>query len=360
MKKVFIFGYYGFKNLGDEAILTSIIKTIKELDSSVMISALTYNEKYTSKIHGIKGVSRNRLAEVLRAIKAADLVISGGGSLLQDITSSRSLIYYLILILISKFMKKPVMFYSNGFGPIQNRFNKILTRKVVNLVDKIIVRDEDSRKVMEAIGIRNAIEITTDATFGLEGIHAGKAKELLMIENIPLDRPLVGISIRPWYFKDSFLEIMAKFSDYLADKGISVVFIPMQTPKDYDTSNKILKLMKKEAYVLKGEYDPEELLGIIGEMKFLVGMRLHALIFAGIMGVPMLGLEYDPKIPAFLNTISQKNMGPVEKLDNVSLCIEFDKLWKEREELSNRLTSSVQLLKQKALKNKEILKAMLD
>jgi len=360
MKKVFIFGYYGFKNLGDEAILTSIIKTIKENDSSIKISALTYNGKYTSKIHGITGVSRNHLGEVVRAIKAADLVISGGGSLLQDITSSRSLLYYLFLIVTAKLMKKPVLFYSNGFGPIRSKMNQLITKKVVNMVDKIIVRDEDSKKAMEAIGITNSIEVTTDATFILEGVGIDKAEQLLINENIPVNKPIVGISVRPWYVKDSFIETMARFADYLADKGLAVLFIPMQSPKDLEISNKIIKQMKKEAYVLKDDYSPEELMGIIGKTEALVGMRLHALIFAGIMGVPMLGLEYDPKIPAFLHGVHQRNMGKVEKLDHLSLCIEFDKLWAERGHQAQQLINTVQNFKLRALRNKEVLKKMLE
>jgi len=360
MKKVFVFGYYGFKNLGDEATLSSIIKTIKKIDSTIEVSALSYNGKYTEEIHGVKGISRNNLVEVTKAIRRTDLVISGGGSLLQDVTSSRSLIYYLVLILLAKILKKPVLFYSNGFGPIRGRFNRLITRKVVNMVDKIIVRDKDSKDTMEAIGVFKHIDITTDATFVLESINREKAREILDNENIPMDKPLVGISIRPWYVKDSFIDTMASFADYLSDKGINVLFIPMQGSKDLEISNRILKAMKKEGFILRDEYRPEELLGVIGELEILIGMRLHALIFAGIMGIPMLGLEYDPKISSYLAMVQQKNMGKVEGLDHLNLCIEFDKLWTNRESQAQLLTAKVEEFKKKAALNKEILKRMLE
>lgn len=359
MKNIFIFGYYGFKNLGDEAILASIIKTIKENDASANILALSYNVKYTEKIHGVTGVSRNNLGEIIRAIAGSDLVISGGGSLLQDVTSSRSLVYYLALVVIAKLMSKPVIFYSNGFGPIGNRVNQIITKKIVNKVDKIIVRDEDSKKAMEDIGIWKPIEITSDATFILTGTGSERARKILQDENIPVDRPFVGISVRPWYFKEAFVETMAKFADYLSDKGITVLFIPMQMPKDLDISNRIINHMKREAYVLREDYRPEDVLAIIGEMEILVGMRLHALIFAGIQGVPMLGLEYDPKIPAFLQSVGQKNMGKLDKFDHVSLCIEFDHLWVSREERSDKLKEIVQRNQEKLHYNKEMMKTML-
>lgn len=360
MNNIFIFGYYGFKNLGDEAILASIIKTIKENDSSAHILALSYNVSYTEKIHRVTGVSRNNMIEVIKAIRASNLVISGGGSLLQDVTSSRSLVYYLALVLFAKLMSKPVLFYSNGFGPIRNRINKILTKEIVNKVDKIIVRDEDSKRAMEDIGISRPIKVTTDATFILGGTGSDRALEILKDEKIPTDSPFVGISVRPWYFKESFIEIMAKFADYLSDKGLAVLFIPMQMPKDLEVSNKIIKKMKRKAYVLEGDYIPEDVLAIIGKMQILIGMRLHALIFAGIQGIPMLGLEYDPKIPTFLKSVGQKNMGILDKLDLVNLCIEFDDLWSSREQYSQELKEMIKHNQEIANNNKEILKTMMD
>lgn len=299
------------------------------------------------------------MGAIIQGIRQADLVVSGGGSLLQDVTSSRSLIYYLTLIVLAKTMRKPVLFFSNGFGPIRNRFNQYITRKIVNMVDKIIVRDSDSKVAMESIGISQRIEETTDATFILEGVNSSEALEILKRENIPLDKPLVGISIRPWFVKGAFNDTLAKFADYLSEKGINVLFIPMQGNKDSEVSHKIIKTMKKEAYVLKEEYGPEEILGIIGQLKIMVGMRLHALIFAGIMGIPMLGLEYDPKIASFLTMMGQKNMGKVEKLDHLNLCIEFDDLWTNREEQAQLLTRKVKDLKKKTETNLEILKTIL-
>ncbi|QEK11453.1 polysaccharide pyruvyl transferase CsaB [Crassaminicella thermophila] len=359
MKKVFIFGYYGFKNLGDEAILSSIIKTLKENEPSVKIYALSYNVNHTEKIHGIIGVSRNHIKDIIYAIKNADLVISGGGSLLQDVTSSRSLLYYLGIIGISKLFKKPVLFFSNGFGPVKRKFNQYLTSKIVNKVDKIIVRDKQSKLDMEEIGINIPIEVTTDATFVLESVHKERVKKIFRDEMIPLDKPLIGISVRPWYVKENFIENMAKFSDYVIDKGVNVLFIPMQPAKDMEISKKIMNKMKKEAFILKREYKPDEILGIIKSLDILVGMRLHALIFAAIGTVPMIGIEYDPKIAAFLESVEQKNIGKVENLDVLNLCMAFDYLWEHKNHKTLALMDKVMKLKKNVNKNKEVLKEMI-
>lgn len=359
MKRVFIFGYYGFKNLGDEAILAAIVKKLKETNSSAKIYVLSYNVEYTENVHDVIGVSRNNIKEVLSTIKRADFVISGGGSLLQDVTSSRSLLYYLGIIEISKLFKKPVVFYSNGFGPVNKEMNRYLTRKIVNRVDKIIVRDEKSKMDMKQIGITKHIDVTIDATFVLESVSKENVNEILGKEFISVDKPLVGISVRPWYVKESFIEQMAQFADYIADKGINIVFIPMQFEKDKEISEKIIEKMKRDAYILKNEYKPQEMLGIIGSLKVLVGMRLHALIFAAIEGIPMIGLEYDPKISSFLDMVGQKNIGKVEKLDVLKLCVEFDCLWDDIENKAEKLKNTVMKLKEKVNINREVLREMM-
>ncbi|SHJ61959.1 polysaccharide pyruvyl transferase CsaB [Paramaledivibacter caminithermalis] len=359
MKNVFIFGYYGFKNLGDEAILSSIVKMIKEKHSGLEISALSYNVKYTKSTHKINGVSRNSIKDIFNAIRKSDLVISGGGSLLQDATSSRSLIYYLAIISIAKLLKKPVLFFCNGFGPIKKSLNKYLASKVINKVDKIVLRDLQSKKLMEEIGITKPIEVTTDATFCLNSVNEKRVKEIIKNENIPHDKPLVGVSVRPWKIGQNFINTMAKFGDYVISQGLNVVFIPMQASKDEEISKRIINHMDNRAYILKNEYTPEEMLGIIGVLDILVAMRLHALIFAAIKEIPMIGLEYDPKVQSFLDIVDQKNGGKVETLDFLNLCIEFDNILKDRYNESQKLHDRVEKLKKNSKINYDILGKML-
>lgn len=359
MKRAFIFGYYGFKNLGDEAILSSIVKMIKEKNPSTQIYALSYNVKYTEKVHKIKGVSRNSIKDIISTIKNSDIVISGGGSLLQDVTSSRSLLYYLAIIQVAKLFKKTVLFFCNGFGPIRKRYNKYLAKKIINRVDKIVLRDQESKKLMEEIGVTKEIDVTVDSTFYLESVDETRVKKILEKEDIPTDKPLIGISVRPWYVKEDFIDTMASFGDYISDKGLNVLFIPMQASKDEKVSKEIMDKMKNKSYILTKEYTSEEVLGVIGALDILIGMRLHALIFASIKGIPMIGLEYDPKVKAFLGMVNQRSGGKVEELDNFNLCIEFDNLWNKRDHEAEELCSIGANLKDIVRKNKDILNDML-
>src|SRR5690606_34850383 len=98
MKKILISGYYGFDNSGDDAILKAMVEDLKENDNSIEITALSRNPTFTEKIYNIRAVNRFKIRDVMRAIEDCNLFISGGGSLLQDVTSTRSLLYYLSLM----------------------------------------------------------------------------------------------------------------------------------------------------------------------------------------------------------------------------------------------------------------------
>ena len=115
-KKILISGYYGFDNSGDDAILKAIVKDLKENNSSIEITAFSNNPTFTEKIYDINAVNRFGIRDVFRAIKNCDLFISGGGSLLQDVTSTRSLLYYIALMKIAKLFNKPVMVYALFIG----------------------------------------------------------------------------------------------------------------------------------------------------------------------------------------------------------------------------------------------------
>ena len=360
MKKVFIFGYYGFQNIGDEAILSAIVSTLRKEKKDIHISALSYNAQYTEKLHDIHAVSRNSLRGIIQAIRESDLVISGGGSLLQDVTSSRSLIYYLSIIYLAKKMGKKVMFYGNGFGPITKHWNRYLLQPILRQVDRITLRDYDSMETFEAIGLNKSVEVTADATFVLEPEEHERVQHILEAENIPMDKPLVGISVRPWKHADSIVKVLASVSDYIIDRNMNVVFLPMQFTKDISMSQQICDRMKNKAYVLQQEVNPKEMIGVIGKMDFLIGMRLHALIFAARMGVPMIGIEYDPKIKGFLDVVRQTNIGKVEELDTIKLCSEFDRLWNERQKDQQMLQETAEYLKKKAAINGEIAVRLLE
>lgn len=350
MKHIFIFGYYGFKNAGDDAMLESIIEDIKSINSDVNISVLTYNANHTRTTHNVNVISRSKIFDIIAAIKKCDLLISGGGSLLQDVTSSRSLIFYLGLIFIAKLFGKKVMFYGNGYGPVNKRFNRFLIKWLVSKVDLVTLRDDISREELYKLGIIDNVEVTADPTFTMKPCEEIRIDEIFAKEKIPHDKELIGVSIRRWKNDEKTKAVISQAIDYMHDTGVNVVMIPMQHPDDLEFSYEVKSMCKREPYIIENYYKPEEILGIVGKMTMLVGIRLHSLIFAAIEKVPMVGIEYDPKVKSFIKLIDQESAGDIEGLDLTSLCLSIDKVYYNRENYKKILIDKKPYLEEKALK----------
>jgi glycosyltransferase involved in cell wall biosynthesis len=166
-------GYFGFDNSGDDAILTAIVKDILDFRPDARVKVLSKDPNKTENLCNVSAANRFKIRDVMRSLKSTDILVSGGGSLLQDVTSTRSLLYYLALMKLAFFYKKPVMVYANGIGPVNKPFNRRLVKRVLNKVDFITLRDEDSRKCLEEMGVKNKnIQVTADPVFTLQAAPA--------------------------------------------------------------------------------------------------------------------------------------------------------------------------------------------
>lgn len=316
MSKVVISGYYGFDNAGDEALLYAMIKSLRQLRPKLEIVVLSNNPEKTAAAYQVKAVNRWLLPEIWSAVKQADLLISGGGSLLQDVTGARSILYYLAVVSLAKFLGVPVMFYAQGIGPVTKKVNKLLIGRVANKVDIITVRDRQSLEDLRQLGVMKPLSrVTADPVLAMEGkqISLAPGREILSRAGVvPGDstRPVLGISVRDWPGLEQAVPVLARVADKLAEtKQCQVVFLAMHNPKDLAPAWKISRLMDSRRAVLQDKYTIEELFSIIGNLDALVGMRLHALIMAAVMGVPQVGVSYDPKVDRFMELVGQTNAG---------------------------------------------------
>ena len=110
MHKIFISGYYGFNNIGDESILKAVIDNLRERLTEIEITVLSRNPASTAEKYQVHSVDRKSLSAIISAVKKCDLLISGGGSLLQDVSSKKSIIYYLAIMWIAKLLGKKSLY----------------------------------------------------------------------------------------------------------------------------------------------------------------------------------------------------------------------------------------------------------
>ena len=366
MINLLIAGYHGFGNCGDEAILLAMTTNIKQMAPDVEITALSYKPEFTKSEYCVNAVQRFNVAQVLKTIKKSDIVLSGGGTLLQDGTSTRSLIYYLAIIKVAKLFGKRVMLYANGIGPVNGSFNRRLVKSVVNTVDMITLREKLSEADLRSIGVSKPnIIVTADPAFTLKSISDEKADELIAKEGVPVDKQLVGVSVRSWSRAmggEEYLDKLAQACDNIIEKGKNVVFVPMEYPKDLDVSKRVMSKMKNKAYILENRYNPPQILGIVGRLDLMLSMRLHTLIFAAIKNVPMLGIIYDPKVEYYLKVLEMPEAGDVrnEHLDPEKITQKALAILNNMDTYKATLKKNADIMMDRANENDRLLNKQLD
>jgi polysaccharide pyruvyl transferase CsaB len=302
-------GYYGCGNTGDEAVLAGIVESFARHEGArgVEFIVLSANPADTERRHGLRAIDRMRLSALRRTFQKSSLLISGGGSLLQDATSFRSLVYYLWVVRLARMFGAPAMFYAQGIGPLRRRVSRLLTRMVANRVQYITVRDPASAALLKRIGVnRPPVEVTADPAFALSPEEPDRAAANLRSAGVPVGIPVIGIALRPWQPPEPTVAEYARMAGHIAEKtGAHLLFLPMQPPGDMELAGRVAGAMPGGASVLREPLAPRAMLGVIGALSGLVAMRLHALIFGALGGVPLAALNYDPKVAQLMTVLGQ-------------------------------------------------------
>lgn len=321
MSNIIVSGYYGFKNAGDEAMLAAMIEVLLELEPECKITVISANPADTKVRHGVDAVYWLNYVQIAAVVRKSDLLISGGGSLLQNVTSWRSLYYYMSILFLAKSLGTPVMLYAQGIGPIYGQFAREVMHRIGNMVNLITVRDVGSLHELERLRIdRPMIRVTADPVLAIHRVDREIGHKILKQHGVGGAKPLVGISVREWRGWDHYKDVLAQAAEVIsAELGARIVFLPMQYPEDIAAAKLIAAKASCDTVVLDDEYTTSELLSLVGNCQLLIGIRLHALIFAGVMGVPMIGLSYDPKIDRFLDSIGEKTVADLENISVASL-----------------------------------------
>ncbi len=356
-----ISGYYGFRNIGDDALLTAIISDLKAFKPDIRILILSRHPSETAMDHSVDSISRSNIFMIYRVMKRARVFIYGGGNLLQDNTSTRSLLFYLGTVWLAKKQKLKVMFYANGIGPLKEKVNRLLTKKIMNKVDVITLREKLSYEELKHMEISMPrILLTADAALTVTHKPGSPSYDIPGSAGDNGNTPMIGISLRkyPGHEKvehEKYENIISRLADHMAQKyGILPVFIPMQYPDDVPILDNVAAKMTSRNHVIHKKLSVNETYELISRMDMIIGMRLHALVFAAGAGVPMIGLVYDPKIQGFLDYINQPSAGDVRNLDFDVLKEMVEDVWNRKQEISSQLIVDSIPLKEKAKDNARV------
>lgn len=355
-------GYYGFDNAGDDAILEAIQQAIHEASDEVAVTVLSNDPEQTRKKYGMEAIPRFHMRKVYNALRRSDALLSGGGSLLQDTTSTRSLLYYLSVIRCAQRLGKPVMLYANGIGPVRRADNRRRVKQVVERASLVTLRDHSSARELEDMGISmDRIVVTADPVFHLDPAKPERAHALLAAAGLKEDVPFVAVSVRSWQNTDRFFQELAALCDHLhRDKGLEVLFMVMQREKDLAPSETVRGLMREPSYLLNEPSTPRELMAVLGQARLCLAMRLHTLIFAARMAVPSLGLVYDPKVDSYLQELGLPSAGQVDQFDGAEAIRRTDALLDDYDGVLARLKEKSAQLAQTARENERLLLELLE
>lgn len=229
-------------------------------------------------------------------------------------------------------------------------------RYIGNMVDLITVRDAGSYDELKRLKVNvPPVHITADPVLAMHPVDKLIGRSILKQYSQEGVAPLIGIAVREWKDWGHFKQVMSAAADRMIEElGAKVVFIPMQYPDDLGVSEKIAGRMRHKAVVLPGEYTTSELLSLVGNLDLLIGIRLHALIFAAVMHVPMIGISYDPKIGRFLESIGEEQAGSLQSVTVEHLLAKVRAMWEERRQPDPARQERINALRNKAFLNAEL------
>ena len=304
--KYVVSGYIGFDNFGDEAIAHVLSQKLKSKGAE-KITLISSNPEKTSDIHGVSSCG---MLKFLPSILESDVLISGGGSLLQDVTSFKSLLYYLVVIYSALIFGKKVEIFAQGIGPIKSKLGQLLTKFALKRASKITVRDNKSQELLKNWGIGS--ELVKDPVFELE----------LSQKN---SKGKVGVQLRSYKgVNDLFLKKLAdEVCKHFSDKHI--VILPLQKSIDAEVCEKFAQILRENGInniSVQVGASLTEIIDTISDLEYLIAMRFHANVVGIKAGVKTLAINYDPKV----EKLAQEYNLPLINLDDEDFSEQFDKL----------------------------------
>lgn len=326
---VVICGAYGRGNAGDDAILEAILQEMRAIDPDMPITVLTKDPKATRLTYRVRTAGRMDVLTWKKAMRHAGLYINGGGSLIQDVTSRRSLWFYLHNIQAAHKAGCKVQMYGCGIGPVLREQHRKLAASVLNAsVDVITLREPDSLKELQSMGVtKPEILLTADPALTLPAASEDEIDSVLLRAGIPPHGKYLCFALRNWKGFEDKAPLFAQAAKYAYETyGLTPVFAAVEKHLDPVAGRLAAAGLDIPHYFLDDAGSAGTIIGALSRMQAVVSMRLHALIFAAGQGIPLAGVVYDPKVSAFLRYIGQENFLDLDVLTADALKAMIDRM----------------------------------
>ena len=339
--KAVICGYYGKGNGGDEALLMSLLQMLPEQVKPIVLSG---NPRETKKRYGVESCDRASAFPILKALSLSDWFIWGGGSLMQDITSIASPIYYAGLMALAQQRGLKTIAWAQGIGPLQKPITRWLTKQVLLNCTAISVRDYASARILADWDLSPLV--APDPVWALE------AKSVPGLWDLPAPRVAVTLRPHPQLTPQRLQTLTSALVQFQQATDVCILLVPFQATKDMEIARSIETQLPGHKQIITLE-DPRELKGLFQGVEMMIGMRFHSLIMAAALECRCFALSYDPKVSQLMSELSLPGWELNQLPENAS---QISTSWLEHYANGDALnTTQIQSLRDRALLHQELL-----
>lgn len=288
MVKAVICGYYGKGNAGDEALLASLLQMLPQ---HVVPLVLSGDPVRTRKRYRVESCDRMSARLVWRALRQADTLILGGGSLFQDATSWRSPLYYAGILGLAQGMGLKTIAWAQGIGPLQRRFVQNLARRAFSRCTAVSVRDLASAQLLH--------QWQVDCTLAPDPVWTLQDKPVKKLADLP--SPRVAVTLRSHRdLTQSRLDVIVKaLIDFQKATDTCILLVPFQKSQDQAIAEYIQPQLPGQCHIIELQ-DPREIKAVYNGVEMAIGMRFHALLMAAAAACRCFAISYDPKVTQFM------------------------------------------------------------
>jgi polysaccharide pyruvyl transferase CsaB len=339
-------GYYGKGNGGDEALLVSMLEMLPPHVKPLVLSA---EPRATSKNYGVKSYDRMNSGSVVRALKESQVLILGGGSLIQDATSMRNSIYYGGLIGLARQFGLQTIAIAQGIGPVDKPLTRWIAKRAFSNCTALSVRDPASAALLESWGL--SCIIAPDPVWSLT------ATPVPEIASIPSPKIAVTLRSHPKLTTARLAALTTALVDLQAATGSHILLVPFQPTTDMDIARQIRADLTDNSQIFTPT-DPKQLKGLFQGVDLAIGMRLHSLIMAAAEGCKCWAISYDPKVSKLMTEI---NIPGWELEDIPTDPVTITQAWQQHLQTGTPLNQeSLRNIAQKSLAHKDLLTAAIN
>ena len=356
--RVLLSGYYGFGNLGDDALLQIVVAQLKTRYPYATIDVLSEKPEETAHELAVEATPRWDQAAIKEAIARADVVLSGGGGLFQTATSFKSLLYYAGIVRTAIRAGRKTMVFAQSIGPL-DFWGKQTLRECCKGLGAATVRDERSRALFAPLVPGTPVERTADPVFLYEPPESPPLLEAAGLG--PSSEPYVLACVRKTAHVRDAITAIAIAADRLAERyGARVAFVPFGGPDDADAATSIIRKCRSKPMLLPLQ-GLDTVAAAIARARLVIGVRLHALILAARFNVPFLYVPYDPKITGLVEDLRyplDPLWAPGIRVQGEAIEAQVDDAWQRCAELAGLLATGAAEQRALAERNFTVLAAL--